>query len=75
MSLGQEVIILYAVTNGYLDEVPVDKIVACEQNFHEFMKSSHPDIEQGINTDYEMKSEVEEALKGALEEFKQTANY
>ena len=75
MSLGQEVMILYAVTNGYLDDVPVDKIVACEQKFHEFMKSSHPDIEQRINTDYEMKSEVEEALKRALEEFKQTANY
>ena len=75
VSLGQEVMILYAVTNGYLDEVPVDKIVACEQNFHEFMKSSHPDIEQRLNTEHEMKSEVEEALKGALTEFKQTANY
>ncbi|HDH88396.1 MAG TPA: F0F1 ATP synthase subunit alpha, partial [Desulfobacteraceae bacterium] len=34
MSLGEQVSILYAVTNGFLDEVPVDKVMTWEENFH-----------------------------------------
>ncbi len=70
MSLGKQVMILYAVTNGYLDDVPVDKIIACEGDFHRFMETNHPELEQKINDDKEIKTESEEALKSAIEEFK-----
>jgi len=70
MSLGKQVMILYAVTNGYLDDVPVDKIITREGDFHRFMETSHPELEQKINDDKEIKTESEEALKSAIEEFK-----
>jgi len=70
MSLGKQVMILYAVTNGYLDDVPVDKIIACEGDFQRFMETNHPELEQKINDDKEIKTEIEEALKSAIEEFK-----
>lgn len=70
MSLGKQVVILYAVTNGYLDDVPVDKIIACGEDFHRFMETNHPELEQKINDDKEIKPESEEALKSAIEEFK-----
>jgi F-type H+-transporting ATPase subunit alpha len=70
MSLGKQVMILYAVTNGYLDDVPVDKIITREGDFHRFMETSHPELEQKINEDKEIKTESEEALKSAIEEFK-----
>lgn len=70
MSLGKEVMILYAVTNGYLDDVPVDKVIAWEGNFHGFMGTNHPELEQKINDDKEIKTETEEALKAAIVEFK-----
>ena len=63
--------ILYAVSNGYLDDVPVDKIIACEGDFHRFMETNHPELEQKINDDKEIKTESEEALKSAIEEFKE----
>ncbi len=72
MSLGKQVMILYAVTNGYLDDVPVDKIITREGDFHRFMETSHPELEQKINDDKEIKTESEEALKSAIEEFKGT---
>jgi len=75
MTLGKEVVILYAVTNGYLDDVPVDKVIACEEDFHRFMATSHPEIEQKINDDKEIKPETEEALKKALGEFKKGTKY
>ena len=42
MSLGEQVTILYAVTNAYLDDVPVDKVISWEENFHKFMKINPP---------------------------------
>ncbi len=71
MSLGKEVLILYAVTSGYLDEVPVDKVTAWEGKFHRFMGTNHPDLEQKINSDKEIRPETEEALKAAIREFKE----
>ncbi len=75
MSSGKEVMILYAVTNGYLDDVPVDKVPAWELDFHEFMQTSHPELEQRINEDKEMKPEIEEVLKAAITEFKGGSTY
>jgi F-type H+-transporting ATPase subunit alpha len=75
MSLGKEVLILYAVTNGYLDDVPVDKVIAWEGNFHRFMETNHPELEQKINDDKEIKPETEEALKKAIGEFKKGTTY
>jgi hypothetical protein len=39
------------------------------------MKANHPEIEQRINEDMEIKPEIEEALKAATSEFKQTVTY
>jgi len=75
MSLGEQVSILYAVTNGFLDEVPVDKVMAWEENFHRFMKTSHPGIEQKVNDDKEIKPDTKEALENAIAEFKKSSTY
>jgi F-type H+-transporting ATPase subunit alpha len=75
MPLDKEVTILYAVTNGYLDDVPVDKIAAFEQGLHRFIETNHPDIGQHINKDKEIKKETEETLKAAISAFKQTVTY
>jgi F-type H+-transporting ATPase subunit alpha len=71
MSLEQEVTILYAAINGYLDDVPVDKATAFEANFHRFMEGNHPEIGETINKEKEMSAKTEEALKKAIDEFKQ----
>jgi F-type H+-transporting ATPase subunit alpha len=74
-SLGKEVMILYAVTNGYLDDVPVDRVITWEGNFHRFMETNHPDLEQKLNDDKEIKTETEEALRKAIGEFKKGTTY
>ncbi len=75
MPLEKEVTILYAVVNGYLDDVPADKIAAFEHNFHRFMETSHPEIGQRINKEKELKPETEEVLKAAILEFKKGSVY
>ena len=72
MPLEQEVAILYAAVNGYLDDIPVDKVQAWEPQFHQFMDTNHPEVLKAIATDREIKPDTEEKLKSALKECKET---
>jgi len=75
MSLGEQVSILFAVSNGYLDDVPVDTVITWEDSFHRFMKNNHPDLAQRINEANEITPGVKEALEQAIAEFKQGFTY
>jgi F-type H+-transporting ATPase subunit alpha len=75
MPVEKEVVILYAVINGYLDDVPVEKVMAFEESFHRFMETSHPDIGKRIAEDKVLSDETEEALKKAITEFKDQVPY
>jgi F-type H+-transporting ATPase subunit alpha len=70
-SLAKEVTIIYALTNGYLDEVDLDKVRAWENEFHRFMETAHPEIGETIMKDKTLSDETINALKAAIEEFKQ----
>jgi len=70
VSVEKQVMILYAAINGYLDDVPVDKITAFEANFHRFMEANHPEIGKKITKEKEFGPEIEEKLKTAIDEFK-----
>jgi len=75
MPLEKEVTILYAVINGYLDEVPLDKVATFEDAFHRFMETNHPEIGKDIVTTKDLTVETEEALKAAIADFKQSGAY
>ncbi len=72
MPLEQQVMIIYAATHGYLDDVPVAKVRAWEEGFHRFMASVHADIGKKIKKTLELTEEVEADLKAAIEEYQQT---
>jgi len=72
MSLENEVIILYAVTNGYLDDVPVNQVRAVEEQLHRFMATTHPQIGQAIAKEKAISDKTEEALQKAIPEFLET---
>lgn len=75
LTLENEVMILWAVTNGYLDDVPVDKVAAFENAFYKFMANNHPEIGKTIATEQSIKPEIEVELKKAIAEFKQSSAY
>ena len=62
--------ILYAAINGYVDNIEVEQLAAFEADFHRFMESSHPEIGVTINREKDINTEIEEALKASIEEFK-----
>jgi len=75
LSLAGQVEILYAVNNGFLDDVPPAKVRAFETAFHDFMASNHPEINEAIDRDKDLTPEITEQLNKAIEEFKANVPY
>jgi F-type H+-transporting ATPase subunit alpha len=71
MSLEKQIIILYALTNGHLDDVAVDSVSQFETDLHKFMDTNHPEVGKAIASAKDISPESEEALKKAIGEFKQ----
>jgi len=69
LSLSQEVMVIYAGTNGYIDEVKADRIPEWEQKFYQFMESSFPEIGKAIEREKKLTPEIEDSLKHAIAEF------
>ena len=71
MPLEKQVVILYAAINGYIDDIPLDKVVAFETSVHRFMEANHPGIGESITKEKDITAQTEESLKAAILEFKQ----
>jgi F-type H+-transporting ATPase subunit alpha len=71
MSLADQVTILYAVNNGYMDDVPEEKAKAYEVGFHKFMETSYSALMKTIATTKDLTPESEETLKKAIQLYKQ----
>jgi len=73
MPVEQQVMVIFAVTNGHLDDVPVDQIRAWEQGFRDFMAAQHPDIGEEIRTRKVLGDDLTARLRAAVAEYKQIA--
>ena len=73
MPIAQQVIVLFAGTNGYLDDVAVDGVQAFQKELLRFLSSSHPDIERAIAKDKAVSEQTEKALRSAIDEFKKSS--
>ena len=65
---------MYAVTNGHMDDVPVDNVGAWETAFHQYMEANHPKVLENIGTTFEIDDETDKELVNAIGAFKQTVN-
>jgi F-type H+/Na+-transporting ATPase subunit alpha len=79
MPVEDQVAMLYAANNNYLDDVPVALITTWRDDFLAFLKTAHPEVRTLIRDnrlDRKFPSdEVKKALESAIKEFKQTSNY
>jgi len=72
MTVEQQVMTIFAVTNGFLDDVAINKLKDWEKSFHEFMKAQYPQVGDGIRTKKEMSKDLEADLRRGIEAFKKT---
>ncbi|RYZ61712.1 MAG: F0F1 ATP synthase subunit alpha, partial [Proteobacteria bacterium] len=74
MSVAELALSIYAVNNGYMDAVPVPKVVAYEAALQAFAKSSHADKLAAINAEPVLKKH-DGTLKAIIEDFAKTGSY
>ena len=75
MTIAEMAMSLYAANEGYLDEVPVNKIVDFEAAMLAHVKSSNADLIENINASGDYNDEIEAAMRAALDEFKTNGAY
>ncbi|MBN1190731.1 MAG: F0F1 ATP synthase subunit alpha [Dehalococcoidales bacterium] len=71
MSIEKQVTILFAVNNGFLDDIPEEKISAFESGLHRYMEASAADLLKSIGGKKELNRDLEEGLKASIQQYKQ----
>jgi len=75
LSMAQQVSMFWALNNGFLDDVPVEKVQPFEAAFHKYMESNKPAITSKIGEQMVLDEAIENELRAALTEFKSTVPY
>ncbi|MDD5464430.1 MAG: F0F1 ATP synthase subunit alpha, partial [Candidatus Moranbacteria bacterium] len=70
MVVEHQVAILYALTNGFLDDVAVEEIKTWEKDFHKYLDSNAKELIALISEKKELSEDVISALEKAIKEFK-----
>ena len=73
LPVEQQVVILYALTHGFLDSVPVDQILDFEEALYDYFDSHHEDIFETIRTTKDIPEES--VLNEAIQAFKDQSEY
>ena len=72
MPVEKQVVIIYAATRKYLLDIEVDRILEFESGLFEYISTKYPDIFEKIREEKNLSDELEDALKKAITEFKET---
>ena len=75
LSVEEQVVSLYALSNGFLDDVEVEKVLTFEKEFLAFMRSNHNDILSEISSSGEISDSVEAKLNESINEFKTNVSF
>ena len=75
MSVAEMGVSLFAVNEGYLDDIEVNKVVDFEQALQSHMKSQQSDLIEALNRDQAYDDDVAEKLHAALKDFKTNGSW
>jgi F-type H+-transporting ATPase subunit alpha len=72
LAVEEQVMVIYAVTNGFLDGIDTGRVRAWESGFHPFMKAQFPQVGDAIRTSKALSKETEADLKRGIEAYNAT---
>jgi F-type H+-transporting ATPase subunit alpha len=75
LSLAEEVVVIYALTGGLLDDVPVTKVQAFENELRKFLSSNQRDLMAEIQANPVMSDDLQGRIRGVIQTFKDTVPY
>ncbi len=71
LPVEMQVMVLYAASNGYLDEVETDAVMDWERQFRDYMRDSHNEILDDVRSSQKLSDENEQKLRDAIQHFNQ----
>ncbi|STP12328.1 ATP synthase F1 sector subunit alpha [Helicobacter mustelae] len=74
LPIEKQIVIIYAGAKGFLDDVPVNKIVHFEKELYLYIENKKPEIFATIKEKKALDAEIETALKAIIEDFKMIFN-
>ena len=72
LPVERQVLIIYAGANGFLDDIPVEKVTKFEAELYPFIEAKYPQIFEQIREKKALDDELKEMMNKAIEEFKAT---
>ena len=75
LSVSEMAISLQAANKGYLDDVPVNKVLAFESALHAFIKAKYKGLVERIESTLDLSKEDDKELTSAIEDFKANSAY
>jgi F-type H+-transporting ATPase subunit alpha len=69
-SIARQVVAIFAGTKGYLDDLPIDRVVDFERSLLRFLDQNHADLEEEITKAGALSDAVDAQLRAAIEDFK-----
>ena len=72
LSVAKQVVILYAATEGFMDDIPVADVKRFEKEFLSYISAHYAVIISNITREKKLTEEIREALGGAINAFKET---
>src|SRR4249920_722405 len=75
MSIAQMALSIYAVNEGYMDDVPMNKIAAFEEGLHAHMANSYGELMNKIVATGAWDKDIEATFKQIVSEFKTTGSW
>ena len=70
MDVEKQVLVIWAATNGYVDDVPVENVRRFETELLRFVENSHPGVLQSIREKKTLTDDIKNDLKQVLGDFK-----
>ena len=71
MPVEEQIMIIFAGVNGYLDDLPVEQVRTFEAEFLRFMKTTKTDIVEELRVKKEISADLDQRLRAAIVEFKE----
>ena len=75
LSIAEMAISLYAVNEGYIDDVPINKILSFEKALHAHMHANHATLMHQLTTTGDWNADIEGTFKKTFADFKKTGSW
>ncbi|MBZ7991373.1 MULTISPECIES: F0F1 ATP synthase subunit alpha [unclassified Campylobacter] len=72
LAIEKQIVLIYAGTRGFLDDIAVDKITKFENDLYAYIETKSPEIFEQIRVKKALDSDLEDKIKNLLNEFKAT---